>query len=402
MRKLRERALAVLGTSVLVACSSGKQTLGWETRSDRYLPWPGGAAYYAPWSHGPPSDPSFFPLLVWTQNPENAARFRDVGVNFFSGLWDGPTETQLSGLAAAGMPAVCSQSGVWQEHLNDSTIRGWLQPDQPDDAQQNADGSYSACIEPSAIADGYARMVKGDPTRPVFMNLGRGVVDGNWVGRGSCSGRNDMYPEYVRGADVLTLVTYPLNAGLPLETIATGVDNLRRFVHDQKPVVAAIEASDIDGTRRPTPAEIRAEVWMALVHGALGIQYFCHRITPSVNETECLDDTATRDALSSIDARITELAPVLNTPSIAGGISVKSSVLEVPIDTMLKRSAQATYLFAVNMRDTATSASFTLEDPPAAAIADVLGEARTLDMTSGRFSDAFQPYDVHLYRIRQR
>src|SRR5260221_3949590 len=187
-RRLLPMAAAVCLT--LVACSSGKQTLGWESASDTYLPWPGGSSYYTRWAHGPPADASFFPILVWMQSPPNAARFRDVGVNFFTGLWQGPTEDQLTGLRSADMPAACEQSGVWEAHLGDPTIRGWLQQDQPDDAQQKPDGTYAGCVPPSAVRASYESMVAKDPTRPVFMNLGRVVAKADWVGRGSRAGQS--------------------------------------------------------------------------------------------------------------------------------------------------------------------------------------------------------------------
>src|SRR5262245_56811018 len=74
---------------------------------DTFLPWAGGAAYYARWSHGPPSDNSFLPISVWLQTPSNATRYRQVGINFFTGLYQGPTESQLSTLASASMPTIC-------------------------------------------------------------------------------------------------------------------------------------------------------------------------------------------------------------------------------------------------------------------------------------------------------
>jgi hypothetical protein len=33
------------------------------------------------WSNGPPSDPRFFPIAVWLQDPKNAPRYQAIGVN---------------------------------------------------------------------------------------------------------------------------------------------------------------------------------------------------------------------------------------------------------------------------------------------------------------------------------
>lgn len=367
--------------------------------NDTFLPWAGGAAYYGKWSHGPSADPSFFPIAVWLQTPSNAPRYKNVGVNLFVGLWQGPTDTQLSDLSAASMPTFCDQGGVWNAHLTDSTIWGWLQPDEPDNAQANSTGGYDPCIDPSIIIAGYDAMVRNDPTRPVWLGLGRGVSATDWVGRGTCTGRTDMYPEYAKGGDILSFDIYPVNDGIGLEAVPLGVDNLRGWSGYSKPVVSDIEASNINDTTRPSPAQIRSEIWMALVHGAAGIQYFCHRFSPTFSETDCLDDPPTAAAMTDIDAQITALAPVLNTPSVANGVAVSSSALDQPVDVMLKRSAGATYLFATQMRGGTTTATFTLRDFPASATANVLGEGRTIAVVGGVFQDDFASYGAHLYEI---
>jgi hypothetical protein len=178
--------------------------------------------------------------------------------------------------------------------------------------------------------------------------------------------------------------------------VAAGVDNLIGWANHQKPVIADIEASNFNNTTRPTPAQIKSEVWMALVHGAAGTQYFCHRFQPTFSETDCLDNAPTAAALPVINAQIAGLAPVLNTQSVANGVTVTSSV---QVDTMLKRFGGATYLFAVEMRGEATTATFKLRDFPASAAAEVLGEGRTIAVAGGSFQDAFTSYGVHLYKI---
>jgi hypothetical protein len=363
---------------------------------DTFVPWPGGPAYYGKWSHGLPTDPTFFPVAVWLQTPTNAKRYANVGVNVFIGLWDGPTQASLDLLQAAKMLTVCDQRADWKANVGGTTIRGWLQPDEPDNAQAIPGGGYGPCIPPATIAMNRDTMIANDPTRPVLLGLGRGVADTQWVGRGSCTGKTDMYPEYAKGADILAFDIYPVNEGAPLEMVAKGVDNLIGWSNHAKPVVCDIEAANFNDTTRPTPAQIKSEVWMALVHGASGIQYFCHRFKPTFSETDCLDDAPTAAALPVINAQIASLAPVLNTQSVANGVTVASSV---PVDTMLKRFGGATYVFAVEMRASATSATFTLRDIPSTASAEVIGEGRTIPIASGSFQDAFNSYGVHLYRI---
>jgi hypothetical protein len=367
---------------------------------DTYLPWAGGPAYFAKWTHGPPSDPKFFPIAVWLQTPSNATRYKAAGINLFVGLYNGPTDQQLSTLKTAGVPTFCDQSGVWNTHLTDTTLWGWLQPDEPDNAQSNGSGGYDPCIDPSVIVAGYQKMVKNDASRPVWLGLGRGVSDTQWGGRGTCTGKTAMYTDYAKGADILSFDIYPVNGGIGLEAVPNGVDNLRQWSGNTKPVVADIEGSNIDNTTRPTAAQIKSEVWMALVHGAAGIQYFCHRFTPSFSETDCIDDTARATALGKINAEVTSFAEVLNTRSVGNGVTVSSSATDKPVDTLLKRFGGATYLFATEMRSGTTTATFTLRDFPASgASAEVVGENRTIPIASGVFKDDFASYGVHLYKI---
>jgi hypothetical protein len=295
------------------------------------------------------------------------------------------------------MPVVCEQAGVWQAHLDSKTIFGWLQADGPDNAQENADGSFSPCIEPTVTQARYAEMVAADATRPVMLLLGQGVATPDWVGRGDCTGRISDYPEYVKGSDLLVNYTYPLNNGHPLELVATGIDNLNRYAGYSKPVIADLEGSSINGDVRPTPHQLRAEAWQSLIHGAAGLQWFCHRFMPDFSETDCLDDPDTAAALTRINQEVEQLAPALNTQSF--GLSPTSSNVGVPVHAILKKLGQERYVFSSSMADGATTASFSLHGLGDVTSIEVLGEGRNLNPQSDSFEDAFEPYAVHLYRL---
>ncbi|MCC7380964.1 MAG: hypothetical protein IT384_03995 [Deltaproteobacteria bacterium] len=371
-----------------------------------FLPWEGGPGYYAQWSHGPSADPSTFPIAVWLQSESNAAAYRAIGINLFVGLWEGPTDAQLSSVQAAGLQTVCDQNAVGLTHASESTIIAWQQQDEPDNAQPDGNGGYGPCIPASEIQTRADAMRAADATRPVYLNLGQGVANDDWVGRGSaCAGTSD-YPDYARTADILSFDIYPTNETTAsvrgnLWYVALGVDRLRMWSDYAKPVWTWIETTRISATgARPTPEHVRAEVWMALVHGARGIGYFVHEFDPFV-EAGLLADAEMSAAVGSLNARIQSLAPVLNTPSLATAVDVGSSDPAVPVDVMVKQLAGTTYLFAVSMRDAPTTATFTLRVPDAATLqnATVLDEARTVPVTGGIFTDAFTGYGVHLYQI---
>ncbi len=213
-----------------------------------------------------------------------------------------------------------------------------------------------------------------------------------------------MYAEYEKGADIVSFDIYPVNntdstTHGNLWYVAQGVDRLRQWSEYKKPVWNWIEVTGIDSpSGAPTPAQVKTEVWMSLVHGSMGVGYFCHVFSPTFIEAGLLADTAMKSAVQAINQQIHDLAPVLNTPSIANAATVSSSNSTVPVDLMVKRFGGTLYLFSVAMRRSATTATFTVRGPPSATVT-VLGEARTLSLSAGAFSDAFAPYAVHLYRV---
>ena len=181
---------------------TGSGNGGTSGTGDTYLPWAGGAAYYAKWTHGPPSDPSFFPLMVWLQDPSLTSQYKAIGINTFVGIWDGPTQAQIDQFANAGVWVVSTQNSLAVAD-NPPSFVAWAQPDEPDNAQPAAGGGYGPCIDPSVLQANYQKWTTADPTRPVYLGLGQGVASTDYVGRGSCSGDTSMYPEYAKGADIL-------------------------------------------------------------------------------------------------------------------------------------------------------------------------------------------------------
>lgn len=94
---------------------------------------------YSQWKFGPSKHSTFFPIAVWLQQPRNARRFKQAGINLYVGLWQGPTEEQLAALREADMPVICEQNAVGLRHREDPIIVGWMHPDEPDNAQPTTD-----------------------------------------------------------------------------------------------------------------------------------------------------------------------------------------------------------------------------------------------------------------------
>ncbi|NSW56939.1 MAG: hypothetical protein HPY44_13090 [Armatimonadetes bacterium] len=361
---------------------------------------------YAQWENGPPADPSYFPIAVWLQGPQNAARYKAAGINLYVALWKGPTEKQLADLEAAGMQVICEQNEVGMAHLDSPTIVGWMHGDEPDNAQPVIDPAtgkrtWGPCVPPERIVEDYRRIAAADPTRPVLLNLGQGVANDQWHGRGSGAKLSD-YETYVKGGDIISFDIYPVASGGEngadrLWLVPKGVDRLVTWTGGQKIIWNCIECTNISGQGKASPDQVKAEVWMALIHGSTGLIYFVHQFQPTFCEWALLEDPEMLAAVTAINQQIRELAPVLNSPTVTDVVSVESATPDVPVDAMVKQHEGATYVFAVGMRNAATTARFRVGDT--GKVAQVIGESRTIEVVDGAFEDSFAPYAVHLYRL---
>ena len=358
------------------------------------------------WVNGPSEAEDYFPIGVWLQDPRNASRYQAAGINLYVGLWRGPTADQMDQLQKAGMRVICAQNRVGLENKDSPIIAGWMHGDEPDNAQSLGRGKgYGPPIPPERIRADYERMRTADPTRPVLLNLGQGVAWDDYIGRGVRRNHPEDYAGYVTGADIVSFDIYPVVHDKPevagkLEFVARGVERLVQWTGGEKAVWNCIECTHVHNPeQKATPEQVRAEVWMALIHGSRGLIYFVHQFQPSFQEAALLADPEMLAGVADINGQIRELAPALNSPSIVDGVVVQSSVAEAPIAWMMKRRADTTCLFTVNMRNRPTRGSFRLPGMPQDAGAEVLGESRHVPVHRGEFQDEFKPYGVHLYRV---
>lgn len=353
------------------------------------------------------SDPNFFPISVWYQSVSNAQAYKDNGIN----LYVLPTSLNESGfntLKSAGMKCIINQDSATLRYINDPLIYGWhIGIDEPDNAQEDGKGGYLPCVDPGIIINTYNRLRAKDRSRPVYLNLGVGVADLGWFGRGACCNNLDSYRAtsngYVNAGDILSFDIYPVNGGAPsfrdkLWYVAKGIDSLKSWSLNKKPVWTWIETTKISDSSQGTPTanDIKAEVWMALIHGATGIGYFCH----SFGHYEAgllFADVHILSSVKVLNEQITALAPVLNSASTKGYATVSSSNGAVPIDIMTKKQGGKNYLFAVSMRPGETVGTFHVASGKKV---EVIGENREIPVVKGRFTDSFASYSVHLYRIK--
>ena len=387
--------------------------------ADVMEPWCGGPAYYSKWANGPSTDPAFFPITVWYQNPSSGYFYQQMGVNFHT-YWGSPTsttESQLTKLKQYNMSGITGYSDMYLNSVNKSVIKSWFHPqDEPDNA---VNGTQDPVPPASIIAD-YNAIVAKDATRPVSINLGQGAAIDSWYGRGNRAYCPQDYIEYCKGADIISYDVYPMNmtpwvAGVDASWkytfktelsgniwyVAKGVDNLRKATDYKKPIWTFIECTnyDTDPACKLTPLETKAEVWMALIHGARGIGYFCHILKPTFTEAGVLNNAAMKAEVTSINASIKANAPILNTQTVSNGATATTGNTANPVDIMVKRHNGFTYIYAVSMRKGTPTATFTLRDFVGTSTVEVVGENRTITATNGVFQDAFTNWGVHIYKV---
>jgi hypothetical protein len=250
--------------------------------------------------------------------------------------------------------------------------------------------------------------------------LGQGAAIDSWYGRGDRTYQPQDYIEYGKGADVISFDVYPMNmtpwvSGVdaawkkPFKDelsgniwyVAKGVDNLRKATDYKKSIWAFIECTnyDSDPACKLTPVETKAEAWMAIIHGARGIGYFCHILKPSLIAAGVLNNAAMKAEVTSINATIKANAAILNTQTVSNGATVSTGSSANPVDIMVKRRAGFTYIYAVSMRKGTPTANFTLRDFTGTSTVEVVGENRTITATNGVFQDAFTNWGVHIYKV---
>ena len=374
------------------------------------------AAPAGQWTRSPIGSPGFFPICVWCQDVSHVEPYKAIGINTYVALWEGPTEEHLATLAKAGMKTVCAQNAVGLKHLDDPTIIGWMHGDEPDNAQDKPKGQegYDPPILPAKIVADYKKIAAADPSRPVMLNLGQGVAWDGWNGRGVRTRHPEDFAEYLNGCDIASFDIYPVNGDEhhPAEVngklwlVPFGVERLIKWGEGRKIVWNCIETTSIGGGGQPTPEQVKTEVWMSLIHGSRGIIYFCHVFKPKPIGAGLLADPAMAAAVGKINKQITELAPVLNSPTLNDVVTVESSNKDVPVDACVKELNGTYYIFAVAMRDGATHVTFTIKGMPTSKVVagkpipvELLGEGRWLQIIGGQISDEFKGYEVHLYKF---
>jgi hypothetical protein len=381
------------------------------------VPIDGGPDYFGRWSNSFPTDPSFFPIGVWNETLAELSwiqQYKDLGINTFVSLYNGVTTPMLDAIRNAGMYVVGGPTGPSPDPGSVFAARYFA--DEPDgiyvcnhglpswlaELCSGVVGSHTFASSVDAMSNELARR---DPTRPVFNQYTKPVA---LPGYGSPHTLNDLRT-FARAGDITSFDYYPISdPWTPGQVwdIYRATRHTRELANRSQPVWVFIETSYIFpetwGNRRsPTPAQMQAEVWQAIIGGARGIEYFNHNfyeqdprqppsqrvlITPAYAEMAA--------AAKQVNERLHRLAPVINAPFAEGFVTATGNV-----NVMAKYHAGSFYVFAATSQHASQQVTFTLNGIEGAT-AVALDEGRSLPVTGGRFTDSFQgETGVHVYRI---
>jgi len=268
---------------------------------------------------------------------------------------------------------------------------------------------YEPRAWPPVTLEKYRKMKAGDPSRPVFMTL-TGYFHPHFKGKFTDEQRAQLYPAYIRAADVVGYDIYPIYGWNKPEWIhlvseATGI---LADMAAPRPVYAWIETSkggqytgSLQRQKDVTPTHIRAEVWMALCRGATAIGYFTHVWKPAYHQFGVPEQN--RKALKEINDQITRLAPaILGAPTNRKTAMTIQGDGDAKLSAISRDCAGRLYVFAVNYdeRLRATNATVNVHGLKAGTQVEVVDENRTIATADGHFTDRFDPLAVHIYRMK--
>ena len=209
----------------------------------------------------------------------------------------------------------------------------------------------------------------------------------------------------MKGGDIISFDIYPVTHRHPevrgrLEFVAHGVQRLKSLVSPQQKVWNVIGVSRVNNPDvKPTPLQVRSQVWMSIIHGSRGIIYFVHQFKPRFIEAAIFEDPEMMQELTQLNSLIQSLAKVLNSPDTSDIKKLTTSSPDAPVAAVTKRDASFLYLLSVAMRNKETTGSFEFSHAIVDQDAEVLGENRRVRVSNGILEDHYKPYEPHLYKI---
>ncbi|NUP99212.1 MAG: hypothetical protein HUU35_05060, partial [Armatimonadetes bacterium] len=196
-------------------------------------------------------------------------------------------------------------------------------------------------------------------------------------------------PDYLAGMDIIMADPYPIPRQ-PVTEVALATQQMEATTGQALPlwIVPQMFGGGEWWEREPSPQEERVMTYLALIHGATGIQYFI-RERAHVRPLPLL-----LNEVRALAAEAAELSPALLSrlprPAVRGG--------SAEVHAAAWRTAEGIYVLAANTANRPLPLELTVEGAPEGK-AEVLFEHREVVVSEGVVSDLIDAFGSRAYRL---
>jgi hypothetical protein len=216
--------------------------------------------------------------------------------------------------------------------------------------------------------------------------------------RSSATGNEEVFDKRTLCTDIMAFDYYPYEMAnlsyVSLPDLALALDRMRLWNYNLIPHMTWIETCDVGGSgtpNPPTPTELNQLVWLSIIHGVKGINWFHYfGATPAEN----------RAIMEKTVQWTTVLAPaILSAPENVTWTVSEQEMSSERVDIMTREIDSRLYIFAAHMirSGSGETVRFNVTGLPSNATIGVVGEGRTITSSAGYFEDTFSPLAVHIY-----
>lgn len=345
---------------------------------------------------------NFFLIGTFKQPEDSFAKWKSRGVNtildppggYYPSDEDGGSiakynnwvkEADKIGLKVMGAPEAGTDVAA-----SKSNVIAWTHFDEPEQVNQFQ-------VPYTKIQSDYNLWKSINPNMPAFINF-VGYFQAFDMKTGE--GGPDWYKKYIAGADWISGDTYPAMQDDPISVIGDMLDTFKDLAPN-KPRFAYIETPDMfwaDSRPGPTPGQLRAEIWSAIVHGARGYMFFSHAF--NVDGGWAGYDYTPNNVAAEMtiqNNKVTSLTSVLQGPINPDNLN---ATVNKPLEVGWRNHSSGKYFIVVNLEgNQLNNQQITLSGIGSATSAEVYQEGRSKTISGNKITDNFEPFGVHIYKI---
>ena len=293
----------------------------------------------------------FIPIMQWLQCPWYFKSEVALGFNVFlgRGCSDSADAGEVAALGALGAYSVLPYD---RAVASSPALFGWRFGDEPD-LDSNA-------VPPATIQHEYRSNRDADSRHLNFLTVTSGFYSRQSPPRWA-NGDRSIYAGYARGTDAIGFDLYPVTGWCRPDWLPEVYDAQRELVRYAagRPTYQWIEATTTSSQwctgRGVTPAEVRSEVWQALIAGAKAVGYFTHSWKPTYSQFRVAP--AVQAAMRRCNREIEALAPALLARPLRVVASPAGRVIALG-----RRYHGATYVVLANLERQSAAATLQLSD----------------------------------------